>query len=106
MADGDCYCHKYFSTDDWQQHRWVRELTILYIVCILMLRSYIGIFLEDAGITDTRTQMIINICINVFCLFCAFGGTALVEKLGRRPTLSLFLRLQLLWLTVKSGALL
>ncbi|KAK6610258.1 hexose transporter [Botrytis cinerea] len=47
---------------------------------------YLGTMLENAGITDTTTQLQINIILNAWCLCCALVGTYYADKLGRRPT--------------------
>lgn len=40
--------------------------------------------LTQAGITDTTTQLEINIYISVWCLFTAILGTCLADKIGRK----------------------
>ncbi|KAF7557999.1 hypothetical protein G7Z17_g289 [Cylindrodendrum hubeiense] len=47
---------------------------------------YFGTMLENAGITNTTTQLQINIILNAWCLVCALAGTFLAEKIGRRIT--------------------
>ena len=41
--------------------------------------------LDQAGITDTTTQLEINVILNAFCLVVAVGGTILSDKIGRKP---------------------
>ncbi|KAJ5113037.1 hypothetical protein N7456_001571 [Penicillium angulare] len=45
---------------------------------------YFGSMLENAGITNSTTQLELNIILNAWCLVCALVGTQLVEKMGRR----------------------
>jgi len=40
--------------------------------------------LDDAGITDSTTQLEINIILNAFCLVVSVVGSAFAERLGRR----------------------
>ena len=42
--------------------------------------------LDNAGITDTTTQLEINVILNAFCLVVALAGTFSVDKWGRKPT--------------------
>ncbi|KAL7908042.1 hexose transporter [Trichoderma velutinum] len=46
---------------------------------------YFGTMLTQAGITSTDTQLVINVVLNVFCLFAAPAGTFLADKMGRKP---------------------
>lgn len=41
--------------------------------------------LTQAGITNTTTQLEINVILNAFCLLVALGGTYLCDRLGRKP---------------------
>ncbi|KAL7793785.1 general substrate transporter [Trichoderma ceciliae] len=47
---------------------------------------YLGSELDTAGITNTNSQLKANVVLNVWCLFCALGGTHLVAVWGRKPT--------------------
>ena len=47
---------------------------------------YLGTMLSNAGITDTTTQLQINVILNAWCLLCSIGGTWSVDKWGRKPT--------------------
>jgi hypothetical membrane protein len=40
--------------------------------------------LTQAGITNTTTQLKINIYLSVWCLFTAVLGCSLADKIGRR----------------------
>jgi MFS family permease len=40
--------------------------------------------LTNAGITDTTTQLQINIILNAWCLCCALGGTYYADRIGRK----------------------
>jgi len=50
---------------------------------------YLGQMLNNAGITDPKTQLEINIILNAFCLVCALLGTYSCDKWGRKPTVVL-----------------
>lgn len=41
--------------------------------------------LSQAGVTDTYSQLQINVALNVWCLACAGTGTLLADKIGRKP---------------------
>ncbi|KAH8170132.1 sugar transporter domain-containing protein [Sarocladium implicatum] len=45
---------------------------------------YLGSALTNAGVTDSTTQLQINIILNSFCLVVSIAGTLLSEKLGRK----------------------
>ncbi|MCJ1239887.1 hypothetical protein MMC14_007885 [Varicellaria rhodocarpa] len=47
---------------------------------------YLGTMLSNAGITDTTTQLQINVILNAWCLLCSIGGTWSVDRWGRKPT--------------------
>ncbi|EME86493.1 uncharacterized protein MYCFIDRAFT_132754 [Pseudocercospora fijiensis CIRAD86] len=47
---------------------------------------YLGAELDTAGVTDSLDQLKANVVLNVWCLFCALGGTHLIAKWGRKPT--------------------
>ncbi|KAF7348361.1 Hexose transporter protein [Mycena sanguinolenta] len=42
--------------------------------------------LDNAGITNTTTQLQINVILNAFCLVCSLVGTYFIDRLGRKPT--------------------
>jgi MFS family permease len=52
-----------------------------------IVSSFIGVALEGAGITETRTQMIVNLVLNVWNFVCAVVGSFVMEKLGRKGML-------------------
>ncbi|KAJ7145289.1 MFS sugar transporter-like protein [Mycena filopes] len=52
----------------------------------VIVSYYLGSMLNNAGITDTTTQLQINIILNAFSLLCALAGTYFVDRLGRKPT--------------------
>lgn len=52
-----------------------------------IVSSYVGTVLESAGITDTHQQLIINLGINIFNIFCAFAGSFAMEYIGRKGML-------------------
>lgn len=41
--------------------------------------------LSRAGVTDTYSQLQINVALNVWCLACAGAGTFLADTIGRKP---------------------
>lgn len=47
---------------------------------------YLGTMLSNAGITDTTTQLQINVILNAWCLLCSVVGTWSVDIWGRKPT--------------------
>uniref|UniRef100_A0A8H7KF15 Major facilitator superfamily (MFS) profile domain-containing protein n=1 Tax=Bionectria ochroleuca TaxID=29856 RepID=A0A8H7KF15_BIOOC len=46
---------------------------------------YFGDMLTNAGITDSDTQLQLNVILNAWCLACAMVGTLFSERIGRRP---------------------
>ncbi|KAI1099865.1 hexose transporter [Jackrogersella minutella] len=46
---------------------------------------YLGAMLDNAGVTDTTTQLEINIILNAWCLVLAVIGTFMLDTVGRRP---------------------
>ncbi|TVY84968.1 Lactose permease [Lachnellula suecica] len=67
-----------------------RLLLAISVAIITMLSGnniisyYLGTMLDNAGITDTTTQLEINIILNAWCLTIALIGTYLVDKMGRK----------------------
>lgn len=47
---------------------------------------YLGSLLSNAGITNTKTQLEINIILNAWSFVCSLAGTVAVEAHGRKPT--------------------
>ncbi|KAH7011187.1 MFS sugar transporter-like protein [Ilyonectria destructans] len=45
---------------------------------------WLGAMLSQAGVTDTISQLQINIALNVWCLVCACTGTYFADSIGRR----------------------
>ncbi|KAJ7579697.1 MFS sugar transporter-like protein [Mycena floridula] len=52
----------------------------------VVVSYYLGQMLTNAGITNTTTQLEINIILNAFCLVCSLAGTWSADVLGRKPT--------------------
>ncbi|KAI2465816.1 hexose transporter [Annulohypoxylon bovei var. microspora] len=50
-----------------------------------IITFYLGAMLDNAGITDTTTQLEINIILNAWCLVVAIVGTSMLDTIGRRP---------------------
>ena len=42
--------------------------------------------LDNAGITNTTTQLQINVILNAWCLVCSLVGTWAIDVVGRKPT--------------------
>ncbi|KAG2178184.1 hypothetical protein INT43_003437 [Umbelopsis isabellina] len=49
-----------------------------------LVSYYLPRVLSQAGITDSHTQLLINIFVNIWNFFCALTGTVLIDFLGRR----------------------
>ncbi|KAJ5524029.1 MFS sugar transporter-like protein [Penicillium frequentans] len=49
-----------------------------------IISYYLGDMLDNSGITNTTTQLEINIILNCFCLVISIIGTAFADRLGRR----------------------
>jgi len=52
----------------------------------VIVSYYLGTMLTNAGITNTTTQLEINIILNAFSLVCSLIGTYYVDRIGRKPT--------------------
>ncbi|RDW64055.1 hypothetical protein BP5796_10557 [Coleophoma crateriformis] len=70
-------------------NRWRMGITIAVAVfCQLSgnntISYYLGTVLDTAGITNTNTQLGINIGLSVWNLICAVFGSIYVERIGRR----------------------
>jgi MFS family permease len=52
-----------------------------------IVSSFIGVAMDGAGITETRTQMIVNLVLNVWNFVCAIFGSFAMEQLGRKGML-------------------
>jgi sugar porter (SP) family MFS transporter len=63
------------------------------VFCMLsgnnIISYYLGTMLTLAGITDSTTQLEINIILNAWCLCVALIGTTCADKLGRKPLASI-----------------
>ncbi|KAL2835292.1 hexose transporter [Aspergillus cavernicola] len=51
-----------------------------------IITYYFGSVLTSAGITDTQTQLAINIGLSVYNLACAIFGSFYLDRFGRRPS--------------------
>ncbi|KAH6667543.1 MFS sugar transporter-like protein [Halenospora varia] len=49
-----------------------------------IISYYLGTMLDNAGITNTTTQLEINIILNAWCLVIAIIGTSFMDKWGRK----------------------
>ncbi|EXJ83762.1 hypothetical protein A1O1_07389 [Capronia coronata CBS 617.96] len=70
----------------------VRRLMLCTSVAVITMCSgnniisfYLGKMLTNAGITNSNTQLEINIILNAWCLVVALVGTFLVDSVGRKP---------------------
>ncbi|KAJ7758148.1 MFS sugar transporter-like protein [Mycena maculata] len=52
----------------------------------VIVSYYLGSMLDNAGITNTTTQLQINVILNAFCLVCSLAGTYYVDRIGRKAT--------------------
>jgi Ca2+/Na+ antiporter len=52
-----------------------------------IVNSFIGVAMDGAGITETRTQVIVNLVFNIWNYVCAVVGSFEMEKLGRKAML-------------------
>ncbi|KIW13324.1 hypothetical protein PV08_08512 [Exophiala spinifera] len=75
-----------------KNHQNLRRLALcLSVAAITMLSGnniisyYLGKMLDNAGITNTNTQLEINIILNAWCLVCALVGTFTLDVVGRKP---------------------
>ncbi|KAK5989368.1 Lactose permease-like protein [Cladobotryum mycophilum] len=64
---------------------------------------YLGDELNTAGITNSNDQLKANVVLNVWCLACAFAGTHLAAKWGRKPTALLSQTLLIICLFIIGG---
>ncbi|KIW99487.1 uncharacterized protein Z518_11226 [Rhinocladiella mackenziei CBS 650.93] len=70
----------------------LRRLMLCASVAVITMVSgnniisfYLGTMLSNAGITDSTTQLEINIILNAWCLVVALIGTSLLDGVGRKP---------------------
>lgn len=49
-----------------------------------IISYYLGPMLTQAGVTDSTTQLEINIILNAWCLVVALAGTLMMDRLGRK----------------------
>ncbi|KAI1378647.1 hexose transporter [Hypoxylon crocopeplum] len=70
----------------------MRRLMLASSVAVISMASgnniitfYLGAMLDNAGVTDTTTQLQINIILNAWCLVVALIGTFMLDPVGRRP---------------------
>ncbi|KAJ5127947.1 MFS sugar transporter-like protein [Penicillium atrosanguineum] len=68
-----------------------KRMMLAFSVAIFSMMSgnniisyYLGDMLDNAGVTNTTTQLEINIILNCFCLVVSIIGSLYAERLGRR----------------------
>lgn len=68
-----------------------RRLLLTISVAVISMLSgnniisyYLGTMLDNAGITNSTTQLEINIILNAWCLVISLIGTCFLDKLGRK----------------------
>ncbi|KKY16284.1 putative hexose transporter [Diplodia seriata] len=73
-----------------------KRITLTISVAVFSMLSgnnivsyYLGTMLDGAGVTDTTTQLEINIIMNAWCLCVALLGTYCLNKFGRK-TIAIF----------------
>ncbi|KAK6391767.1 hypothetical protein LTR65_004261 [Meristemomyces frigidus] len=67
--------------------RMILSTSVAVIACLSgnnIVSFYLGSMLDNAGITDSTTQLEINIILNVWCLVIALVGTWAITILGRK----------------------
>ncbi|EFX05030.1 hexose transporter [Grosmannia clavigera kw1407] len=69
-----------------------------------IISYYLGQMLDQAGITDSTTQLEINIVLSLWCLVVALVGTYTLDNVGRKP-LAIYSSIALTILIFVFGAL-
>ncbi|KAJ6461643.1 general substrate transporter [Mycena vulgaris] len=59
---------------------------LILCISVAVFSTVAGPMLTNAGITNTTTQLQINIILNAFSLLCALAGTYFVDRIGRKAT--------------------
>ncbi|KAK9472186.1 general substrate transporter [Dipodascopsis tothii] len=84
-----------------QQSRWAqffetRGMRHRFFICVFvpmmlqlsgnaLMSYYLSIILDNVGITDSNTQLIINMCSTIWGIITAYAFASQVERIGRRP---------------------
>lgn len=68
-----------------------------------IISYYLGTMLDGAGITNSNTQLEINVILQAVCLVMAILGTAFSKKMGRRKLLFVSLGLMTVFLFMFGG---
>lgn len=66
------------------------------------ITHFMPVLLENVGIADESTQLLLNAILNVLSLAVAVCGAFLVDRVGRRPMLLLGTSLFIVWWTIIS----
>ena len=64
---------------------------------------YLGQMLTNAGITNTTTQLQINVILNAWSLICAVAGTLAIDKVGRKNTALISTTLCMVFIFIVGG---
>lgn len=75
----------------WKHLEWAGNAAISYFLIVM---------LEQAGIADNNTRLMLNGIIPVISFFGAITGSFLVDRVGRRPLLFTASCLFVLWFTI------
>ncbi|RFU27656.1 hypothetical protein B7463_g8683, partial [Scytalidium lignicola] len=68
-----------------------------------IISYYLGGMLDNAGITNTTTQLEINIVLNAWCLVVAVIGTFFVNKIGRKTLAAISTALLIVFIFMIGG---
>lgn len=68
-----------------------------------IISYYLGTMLTQAGVTDSTTQLEINIILNAWCLVVALTGTFLADKLGRKALAAISTALMVVFIFLVGG---
>ncbi|KAH8552188.1 general substrate transporter [Umbelopsis sp. PMI_123] len=63
-----------------------------------LVSYYLPRVLSESGITNTHTQLLINVIVNIWNFCCAITGTILIDFIGRRPMVIFATAMSTLWL--------
>ncbi|PMD34961.1 hexose transporter [Hyaloscypha variabilis F] len=69
----------------------MRRIMLMFSVAVITMLSgnnivsyYLGTMLDNAGITNSTTQLQINVILNAWCLVSAVAGTYFADSIGRK----------------------
>ncbi|OJJ76888.1 hypothetical protein ASPBRDRAFT_113801 [Aspergillus brasiliensis CBS 101740] len=68
-----------------------------------LLSYYLTIVLNTVGVTETKDQLLISACLQIWNIFFAIGGAVSVERMGRRKLFLLSAAIMLISYVVMTG---